>query len=106
MAQEDRRQDPDEPEKMIDFPSVSLSGAIEIARARVLWHEGTLRAYTKNGLVFETLANAPVEEQTRWQKRFVVQSSRGMIVMKPKCSTCGGWKQVTRKAAFALWEEP
>lgn len=88
---------------MIDFKSMRLSGAVSIGRARVLWHEGELRAYTKDGLVFQATSTAPIVQEKRWRPCYIAQTQKGDVLLKTKCSTCGGWGQVTRVPAETLW---
>lgn len=88
---------------MIDLPAVRLSGAIEIARARVLWFAGILRAFTKDGLVFETISDKPVPQRAWLSRQWTVRTIRGDITIKARCPTCGGWRKVTKPTAEELW---
>lgn len=90
---------------MIDFPSVSLSGAISISHARVLFKDGILRAFTKKGLVWEVGATEIAPSPKGWPVRWFATTLRGALVMKPKCETCCGWRKVTSVPAETLWSE-
>lgn len=88
---------------MIDFKAMRLSGAISISRARVLWHEGLMRAYTKEGLVWVAESKAPILHERRWRPHYVAQTVSGDVILKTKCITCGGWGRVAKIPAEQLW---
>lgn len=88
---------------MIDLPSVKVSGAFNIARARVLWKEGKLKAFTKDGVVLELVGvNRPTPNKG-WRRSWRAETPYGDITMSAKCSTCGGWRRVTQPTAEELW---
>lgn len=88
----------------VDLASVRVSGAISLPRARVLWKDGLLRMFTKEGIVWEAPARAPKAVPSRWYKLWHVDTDRGEIVLRNRCSTCGGWRSVTKVPAETLWE--
>lgn len=89
---------------MVDLPSVSVKGAIVFARARVLWKDGLLRMFTKEGKVWESISERPTVTLSYWSRQWKAETMRGDILMKTKCSTCGGWRKVTRLSADELWD--
>ncbi len=89
---------------MRNFRSVSIRGAFNISRARVLWHDGLLRVYGVDGLVIEEVSNEP-QVKKGYLKSWVAETSRGTITIRNKCITCGGrkWWRVLHKPANELW---
>jgi len=92
---------------MIDFLSVSLHGVINHSRARVLWDDGLLRAFTVAGLILELRTSEPVR-LSGFLHRWTVASDVGPLVLKGRCMTCGGppWWRLMRTTAEELWETP
>lgn len=88
---------------MIDLKAVKASGAFEIGRARALWEDGTLKLYTKRGMVRQYQASEPVRK-TGWRRTWTVVTPQGVIELAGTCMLCGGWRQVTRIPARLLWE--
>ena len=89
---------------MLDFRSVSIKGAINFARARVLWDDRLLRVYDATGLQMELGAAEPVRRKgflSSWQ----VKTSMGNIIMRSRCMTCGGrrWWRILSKSSSELW---
>ena len=89
---------------MIDHKAVSISGVKNIARARVLWKDGVLKAYTKNGLVWGVKSEAPTVRKGGWTRHWEANTESGEILMRQRCMTCHGWRKVTKIKAEQLWE--
>jgi len=87
---------------MIDLPSVKVSGAVSVARARVLWQDGMLRVYTKKGRVEELRSTEPKRMHGMWP-RWAAETNRGQVVFSSRCPSCGGWTAVTRINREELW---
>ena len=89
---------------MDNFASVSVRGAFNFARARVLWKDGLLRVFGKDGPVLDILAEKPVKKKGHlltWS----VQTVKGEITLHSKCITCGGreWWRVVFMSSDELW---
>lgn len=89
---------------MINFRSVSIKGAFNFGRARVLWSGGLLRVFTVDGMVLETSAEEPLKK-VGLLRAWSVSTVRGDITMRGKCITCGGkkWWRVTYAPDNELW---
>lgn len=88
---------------MIDLPSVHITGAIRFARARVLWHQGLMKLYTKSGKIAEMQSSEP-QRLKGWRRVWLAETEHGEIRLSAKCSSCGGWSKVARPDAEALWQ--
>jgi hypothetical protein len=88
----------------LNFSSVSIKGAFDYARARVLWHDGLLRVYTVGGLALEIAALRPVK-RSRHLRTWDVDTGKGDIVIRWKCITCGGrkWWHLIATPSDELW---
>ena len=89
---------------MQNYRSVSIKGALQASRARVLWYDNSLKVFDVNGLVLETVAEAP-QRRPRHVRVWDVKTARGDIVMRGKCMTCGGkaWLRIMAIPADELW---
>ena len=89
---------------MQNYRSVSIKGAFSAGRARVLWYDNSLKVFDVNGLVLETVAEAPLR-RPRHVRVWDVKTARGDIVMRGKCMTCGGkaWLRTMAVPADELW---
>jgi hypothetical protein len=87
---------------MVDFPSVRVSGAVTIARARALYNDGVLRLYGKSGRITELQATQPVLKKG-WFRSWYTMTDKGILKLSARCLTCGGWRKVTRAKADELW---
>ena len=90
---------------MVNFRSVSMRGAFNFGRARVLWQNGLMRVFNADGFVIQLKA----EEPKRRPGHILVWDSKtesGGIVLKNKCMTCGGrkWLRTYRASSNKLWE--
>jgi len=90
---------------MLNFLSVSISGAFNFGRARVLWHEGIMKVFNADGFVIQKKADKPKRLSGHirmWQS----ETEDGSIILKGKCMTCGGskWWKVYRASSDELWE--
>jgi len=90
---------------MNNFLSVSIKGAFNFARARVIWHKGMLKIFDYKGLVLYTPADEPVRNWG-YLRAWDVKTEKGDIIMRGKCLTCGGkeWLQLMRVPEKELWE--
>ncbi len=88
----------------MDFKSVSVKGAFNYARARVLWRGGLLRVYTVEGLQVDVMSERPVR-RPRFLGTWDVKAYSGNITLRAKCVTCGGrkWWRVVSKSFDELW---
>lgn len=89
---------------MINFRSVSIKGAFNFGRARVLWHAGTLKVFVERGLSLEMDADKPIRRKGHirvWD----IKSPAGDMTLRGKCMTCGGkkWRRITYMANDELW---
>lgn len=91
----------------IDFKSVSIRGAFNYGRARVLWRDGLLRVFTLEGLQFQMEAARP-RRMTGYLWRWDVDTAAGPVTLRPKCITCGGvkWARMVAQSFAELWEVP
>jgi len=76
---------------MLDYKSVSIRGAVNYGRARVLWEDGVLKIINPDRDVLEIPADRPVKKQG-YLWAWDVKTEKGDIIMKIKCMTCGGKK--------------
>lgn len=90
---------------MRNFRSVSVHGAFRAARARVLCYDGAIKIFDAEGLVWFATAEEPQRVPGRLD-RWSVDTTKGTIVMKGKCITCGGrrWWRIGYMPAAKLWE--
>ncbi len=88
-----------------NFPSVSIKGVFNYARARVLWRDGLLRVYTVEGLRLEISSEQPFP-RPGYIRSWTAKTSKGYIILRGKCITCGGrkWWRLVYKSADELWE--
>lgn len=90
---------------LLDFKSVSMHGAHNFGRVRVLWQDGLLKAFDKHGKVLEIAATEPVKKKgyiRTWEFVSIV----GKTTMRGRCMTCGGsawWKMLWEPGA-KLWQ--
>jgi hypothetical protein len=91
-------------QQIADFSSVSIKGAFNYGRARVLWNNGLLRVYTVDGLRLEILARRPVK-RPRHLRTWDIDTGKGDIVLRGKCITCGGrpWWRIAFMPVNELW---
>jgi len=87
---------------MLDLPSVKVTGAINIARARALYQDGSLRLYNQMGRIRTIVCTEPVPKKG-WRSTWSAMTDIGAIVLKSRCSSCGGWRVVTDIPAEELW---
>ena len=89
---------------MFDLKAAKVQGAASCARARVLWRDGLLRAYSPTGMVFGIDTTKPVKMKG-YLNSWLVDSSAGPIVIKSRCMTCGGpqWWKLMRIPGNKLW---
>ncbi len=90
---------------ILNFRSVSVRGAFNFSRARVLWYDGLLRVYGLDGLVLEEVSNEP-QAKRGYLKSWVVKTSRGIVTLRNKCMACGGmkWRRVYNLSNIELWD--
>lgn len=89
---------------MIDMRSVSLSGALASARARVIWDDGLLKIWNRDGFVTALKAEKPVKIRG-YLARWDTKTERGNLEIRGKCLGCGGrkwWKFMT-VSTETLW---
>ena len=88
----------------MDFKSVSVKGAFNYARARVLWRGGLLRVYTLSGPHLEIMSEQPVK-RPKFLGAWDIKTQVGDITLRTKCVTCGGrkWWRVVSKSFDELW---
>ena len=89
---------------MIDLKSVTIIGGFNAGRARVLWHDGMLKAWGLNGLLFQVASERPTKKRgylARWE----ANTENGMIEFKVKCVSCGGrnWWRIVGMNHDELW---
>lgn len=91
-------------DQISDFKSVSIRGAFNYGRARVLWKHGLLKVFGLNGATLEIMSEKPVRKRG-YLAAWAVQTGKGEIVLRGKCMTCGGrkWWAVYYKSANELW---
>lgn len=91
---------------MINFLSVTIKGAFNFSRARVIWHDGILKVFDHKGVVLSTPSDEPVRN-TGYLRSWDVKTSKGAIIMRGKCMTCGGkkWWQLMRIKDVDLWSQ-
>lgn len=89
--------------KVIDLPTVRVSGVRELARARVLWRNGELRVFNKDGRVAHMIkATEPVQEQKGWlTKRWRSSTPLGDLVFISVCRC--GFRKIANIPAEELW---
>ncbi len=75
--------------EIVDFRSVSLSGAISMARARLLHQDGFVRLYDATGFYKELISDPPARVPG-FIRNWDVNTEIGTIRVKPKCIACGG----------------
>ena len=87
-----------------DFKAVTITGAFNYGRARVLWFDGWLRVYVRTGCVQEVKAELPVR-RLRFLRTWDVKTELGNVILKGKCLTCGGkqWRHITFMPFDELW---
>lgn len=91
----------------IDFRSVSVRGAFNYGRARLLWRGALLRVYTLDGLQFEVEAARPVRRMG-YLMAWDIKTAVGSVIVRPKCITCGGvkWARIIARPFDQMWEVP
>lgn len=91
---------------MLNFLSVSIRGAFNFGRARVLWHDGTLKVFDPKGLVLTSPAEKPVKKKG-YLRAWDIKTKKGDIIMRGKCMTCGGkrWWRLMRIPENDLWSQ-
>ena len=91
---------------MMNFRSVSISGAFNFARARAIWYGGLLRVFDADGLTLEVISNRPIKK-SGYLRVWDVSTTQGMITIKKKCITCGGrkWWRVSYMPTDELWSQ-
>jgi len=89
---------------MINFRSVSIKGAFNHARARVIWNNGVLKVFTINGMILSIGAQRP-QVKRGFIRTWDVETAKGNITMRAKCMTCGGrkWWPVYYASDTDLW---
>lgn len=85
---------------MIDLKAVRVSGAVNIAKARVLWKDGTMKVFGKQGMIMVTKATEP-QRAKGWLRSWIVDTDRGTLKLSAKCQC--GWRDVARIPANELW---
>ena len=86
---------------MIDLRGAALSGARNIAKARVLYQHGILRAFDKAGkMVYEAIATEP-KPLAGWRRTWTCETMRGTLRIEGKC-LCGWWR-LLRRSPEDLW---
>ena len=89
---------------MDNFSSVSIRGAFNFARARVLYRDGLLKVFGKDGPLLEVMSFKPTKRPGHvwvWD----ATTAKGQIEIRNKCITCGGraWGKVVFMPADQLW---
>ena len=92
---------------MIDLKSVSIRGAFNYARARVLWKDGILKVFGVDGLMLEIISEQPAKRQGHIMS-WDAKTGKGDINIRGKCITCGGrkWWRVIYLPKRELWSSP
>jgi hypothetical protein len=89
---------------MIDLRTVSISGAFNYSRARVLWKDGMLKVFGVDGMMLELISEKPVRNRGRLNS-WRIKTGKGDIMTRGKCMTCGGrkWWRIIYMAKNELW---
>ncbi len=89
---------------MINFNSVSIRGVFNYARARVIWNDGLLRVFGKDGPMLDIMADKP-RKKPGHILTWVVKTAKGDITLRNKCITCGGrrWWRIVNVSNDELW---
>ncbi len=89
---------------MFDLKSVSISGAFNYGRARVLWKGGLLKMFGIDGAMLEIMSEQP-RRKRGYVAVWVAKTSKGDITMRGKCMTCSGrkWWPIYFKSKHDLW---
>ena len=89
---------------MINFRSVSIKGAFNFGRARVLWKDGLLKVFNADGLALRVRSKIPMRKEGHI-RAWHAETASGNVTMRSKCMTCGGkkWWRVYRASDNELW---
>ena len=89
---------------MIDLHSVSIKGAFNVDRARLLWQDGTAKVFGIKGFLLQVDSEPPTKLKG-YLARWNMQTARGQIEIKRKCIGCGGrqWWRTMRVNSDNLW---
>ena len=90
--------------QIINYPSVSIKGAFNYSRARVLWKDGLLKVFGLDGPVLEVVSDRPVKKRG-YLMAWDISTGKGKVIMRGKCITCGGkkWWRIIYMSRFDLW---
>lgn len=83
---------------MFDCKSAKVTGALSFARARVIWFDGKLFGFGKDGKLFESESEKPMRRSGHI-RTWDAQTPNGMIGISESCWTCGGWLTVAMTSA-------
>ena len=89
---------------MMNFRSVSISGAFHYGRARAIWSAGLLRVFGVDGIVLEVVSETPIK-RPGFLRSWDANTASGTITIKGKCMTCGGrkWWRILYMPTDELW---
>lgn len=90
---------------MKDFSTVTISGAFKLPKCRAIWKDGLIRMYDKTG---RKIMEAPASKPTRiarFRNAWESATDSGIIQLRSKCMTCGGWWAAARQKAEVLWSQ-
>lgn len=89
---------------MIDLKSVSVRGAFNYGRARVLWKDGMLKVFGVDGVLLEIMSEKPVRKKGHLMA-WDAKTGKGSITLRGKCMTCGSrkWWPIYYKSKHELW---
>jgi len=89
---------------MFDCRSAKVTGKLDYARARVIWTDGNLIGFGKEGLMFKTESTKP-KRRSGFIRAWDAITPTGTIHIDESCWTCGGWLSVATKSIDQLINE-
>lgn len=89
-----------------DLKSAGMQGPYNFGRVRVLWRDGLLKAFNRQGVVLEVISTQP-KRLKGYLRAWQSETDGGTIVLKAKCMTCGGrsWWRIMRLSEDELWSK-
>lgn len=80
-----------------DVRSAKVTGAQSAGRARVIWLDGELQGFNREGRLFSLPSEKPIR-RPRHIRSWDAQTSQGVVHIDETCWTCNGWLKMAMKS--------
>lgn len=80
-----------------DVRSAKITGAIQSGRARVIWLNGELQAFNRDGRLFSIPSEKPTR-RPRYIRAWDANTEQGIVHIDETCWTCNGWLGMAMKS--------